>query len=711
MSKELTAFALVAEEYEKTGDPLRGLYPLFAPLLSEGKGHPFDPEKFSVSFTSAYGLEMSAFVASALAERMNDLGLLDREFDRNVGASYKVANFQWEAEPIAEAQVENTINLFVEWAEAQCQAYNKNIGSGVLEEAILARLARPEFASVFVTQSGEKNSRLRKIMGVAAVDVSAKDEAFLDYLVARFIIHVEENSPAVFDAISLISYGSLIADAVAGLAVTRTSGPSGRSLRLVFDAPLLMDLLDLNSSAHKQYAMGLIEIARDAGLQLATFDHCMEEVKFTIQATLDATARGEGYGPMANRIRTEPGKRLSATLVRDRLKTRVADLGITVLRADLYKEARYSKFFPEERVDQVRNAIGDLHEHLEARIRDAASVATVARLKQEKGDADELFDAGTIFVTRNSVLAKRVNRHLSKGRSSPSPTFVIATDGQIAGMLWFIRGMKGVELSRRRLIANCSAAILPKRELVSRISSILEGVQPELRQEFEVLMSDSRASLCVMRFTAGDVESVNGESSLELIEHMRAEISAPAVERAEAAEVRAGAAERRALDSQIELNSMSELAELDLIELKRIHQEQVDEKDRAQIKSELEVAQLRHDLDVARAADEQRVIDSNRAAVRRNKKIDGLEADLKGKRARVVKVVKYLSVFVSVSIPVLAFVFDTELVVKIISCLAAILSVGAVARWAEAFLERLSGRLFKADERLIEELRSAEFIV
>lgn len=708
MSKELTAFALVAEEYEKTGDPLRGLYPLFAPLLSESKGGPFDPEKFSASFTSAYGLEMSPFVASALAERMNDLGLLDREFDRNIGASYKVANFQWEAEPIAEAQVENTINLFVEWAEVQCQAYKKEIEHSALEDAILARLARPEFASVFAIQSGEKNNRLRKMMGVAAVDVNAKDEAFLDYLVARFILHVEDNSPAVFDAISLISYGSLIADAVAGLAVTRPSGPSGRSLRLVFDAPLLMDLLDLNSPAHRQYAMGLIEIARDAGLLLATFDHCMDEVKFTIQATLDATARGEGYGPMANRIRTEPGKRISATLVRDRLKTRVADLGITVLRADMYKEARYSKFFPEERVDQVRNAIGDLHEHLEARIRDAASVATVARLKQDRGDADELFEAGTIFVTRNSVLAKRVNRHLSKGRSSPSPTFVIATDGQIAGMLWFVRGMKGVELSRRRLIANCSAAILPKRELVSRISSILDGIQPELRQEFEVLMSDSRASLCVMRLTAGDVDSVNGERSLELIEHMRAEISAPAIERAEAAEIRAGVAERRVVDSQIELNNMSESAKFDLGELKRIHEEQVAENDRLQMTSALEVAQLRHDLEVARNSEEQRISESNRAASRLAERIAALEDGLKIKRSRVIKLVKCIGIVLAISVPVLAFAFDTELIVKIISCIAAVLSVSAVARWAESFLERLSNTMFKADERLIAELRSTE---
>ncbi|MCW0447483.1 hypothetical protein [Xanthomonas sacchari] len=440
MSKELMAFALVAEEYERTGDPLRGLKPLFAPLLLAERGRPFNAERFSEDFTRTYGLQMTPFVAAALSERMQELNLLEKYHEKNVGDVYQVRNFEWAAEPIAEVQIEKTINLFLDWAEAKSSEYGKKFSRDDLEEAILVRLARPEFASIFVQQAEEKNSRLRKLMGVAGIDVNAKDEAFFDYLVAAFVLHAATNAPAVFDSISQISYGSLIADAVAGLAVPNMQEAKGNKLRLVFDAPLLLDLLDLNSPAHRQYAIGLLAIAKEAGLLLATFEHSLEEMRQTIQATLEASVRGEGYGPMAQRLRTEPGKRLSATLTRDRLREKVTDLGITIMRAEIYREARYAKWFPEENIDRIRNAIGDLHENLEARIRDAESVAAVARLKGERGGAESLFESGTIFVTRNSVLAKRVNRVLSRGRSGPHPTYTVATDGQIAGVLWFVGG-------------------------------------------------------------------------------------------------------------------------------------------------------------------------------------------------------------------------------------------------------------------------------
>lgn len=700
MSKELVAFALVAEEYEKTGDPLRGLQPLFAPLLMDCKGQLFNPEKFSADFTEAYGLQMSAFVASALAERMEELGLLVRSHDRNTGTSYAVAEFEWAAEPIAEAQVENTINFFVEWAVVRASEYGKIFDNAVLEEAMLSRLARPEFASIFVQNDGDKNSRLRKMMGVAAVDFNAKDEAFLDYLVASFILHSEANAPSIFDSISLVSYGSLIADAVAGLAVPVKPQTGEKQLRIVLDAPLVLDLLDLNSPAHRQYAAGLLEIAKSSGMMLAIFDHSLEEMRQTIQATLEASARGEGYGPMAHRFKTENGKRLNATLIRDHLRERVTDLGFTVMRAELYREARFIKWFPEERVDQVRNAIGDLHEHLDARVRDAESVAAVARLKGERSEAGSLFDSGSIFITRNSVLCKRVNRVLSRGRSGPSPTFTIATDGQIVGVLWFVSGMQGVELSRRRLIANCSAAVLPKRELISRISSMLEGIAPELRQEFEVLMADSRASLCVMRLTAGDLDLIDRDKSIELIEEMRAELAAPAIERAEAAEAHASAVEK---ETSTKINDVERLLQQEKASGLRL----VGEKE-GQIQGvNAELVQLRLELEAEKRRNEEAEANAVAERTERKQRISELELAYSEKSNGLVRRVKVLILLLAAIIIMAAISQDAAMWMRVGGAVISILSLGVFLRFAEDALVKFSRWYFREDRIAISELRRA----
>jgi hypothetical protein len=698
MGKELVAFALVAEEYEKTGDPIRGLKPLFAPLLLPNKGRPFDADNFADQFTDAYGLQMTPFIARALSERMSDLGLLTRVYDKCVGESYHVADFEWAAEPIAEKQVAKTIDLFVDWATDRASEYRRSFERDSLEDAILVRLARPEFASIFVLQAEDKNTRIRKLMGVGGADVNAKEEAFLDYLVAAFVLHVEANAPSVFNAISQISYGSLIADAVAGLAVPVRKEDGEKKLRLILDAPILLDLLDLNTPAHREYAEGLLRISTEAGLLLATFDHCLEEMRYTIQATLEASARGEGYGPMAHRLRTESGLRLKATVIRDHLRERVADLGVTVMRAEMYRESRYAKWFPEEKVDQVRNAIGDLHENLEARIKDAESVAAVARLKGERGDAESLFDAGTIFITRNSVLVKKVNKFLSRGRSGPRPTFTIATDGQIVGVLWFVGGMRGMELSRRRLISSCSAAVLPKRELIARIASMLEDIEPDLRAEFETLMADKRASLCVMRLTAGDLDLIDRDRSLQVVEEMRRQLSAPAVERAEAAEAKAAAAESAAAE-------LRRVAQED-VQTAKIHaEEQVKVEAARSERLDLEMAQVRLELEHLRSERDASAIAARDVRHRILARIAAAEDASAKRRRSFARRVRTLLLILAVVIILAAVSRDAPLWIRVLVSLISIVSMGAIANYASDLLERFAHFYFREDAILIEDLR------
>jgi hypothetical protein len=104
-------------------------------------------------------------------------------------------------------------------------------------------------------------------------------------------------------------------------------------------------------------------------------------------------------------------------------------------------------------------------------------------------------------------------------------------------VLWFVSGVAGLgSLSRRRLIANCSSAVLPKREIISRIAGVLDGLSPELKTEFEALMTDRRASLCPMRLTAGIADAIDEGMALRVLEAMKDELAAPAVERAAEAE-------------------------------------------------------------------------------------------------------------------------------------------------------------------------------
>lgn len=703
MGKQLVAFALVAEEFEKTGDPILGLKPLFAPLVRDKADQEFDPEVFASDFSSLYGLQMSAFVARALAERLVEIGLLVRTYDAGHGERFHVARFEWQAEAIQEHQIEQTVELFVAWSQKQVGETGFSFSDAQLENAILSRLSRPEFASIFTRAAEDKPARLKGMLGLAALDVSAKADAFLDFLVAQFLLEAATKAPEVFAAVSKISYGSLIADAVAGLALPAQGDKrSAPDLKAILDGPLLLDLLDLNSREHKIYAEGFLGIVRDAGIRVAVFEHSLDEIRLTIDATLASDSRGEGFGPMAHRFRTEPGQRALAAMVRDSVRSRAEELGIEVVFAEHFHSVSYLKFFSEERLDEVRNSIGDLHAHVDARARDAESVAAVARMKGTRSQAETILDAGAIFITRNSVLCKRVLRTLSRGRSDPMPRFTIATDGQLAGILWFVRGVEGLSLSRKRLIANCSAAVLPGRDVVARIAMFLEQVRPELRENFEAMMTDSRASLCTMRLTGGDPDAVDQGRALEVVEAMRRELAAPALEKLTEAEIQAAASRAEAARIAAESKETVAILQGSLGGLEDLRER--DAKD-----FDLRIAQFQIDLETAN--ERTRRLDEEEASRRHsiNQEIIENEGILEGKVQRTFRIFEFALALLPIGAAIASFVGEIRpnIWLAALSLVASLVTVGVIEKFFRENIKALIRRLYRADSRYIEGLRSA----
>jgi len=578
MANPLVAFALVAEEYEKSGDPIKGLSPLFLPILKrQGVGNVYDAKTFSSDFSQTYGLEMSEFVARALADRMQEINLLQpgRTTDEFLIAPLPVGEFA----DFDESEIVKTVNTFADWAEKEVLRFGRTVTRTTLEQAFLGRLARPEFSSAFLADAETRdNSQIRALLGKSILNGVSEADQIFDYLVARFVIAASEQAPEVFAAVSSIAFGALIADAISGLAGSGVQKMPDPPLRVAIDGPLILDILGLNDKAHQVYAEGLFEIMRKAGVRLATFDHVVDEVRDSIRSVLKAFASGTEYGPLGQRLRQEQGYSTYATTVADTIEDRIKGLDVSVLPSEVYERSDFKKYFTDDEFDRMRNAIGDLHFQFDRRTRDAKSVATVVRLKKNNRKPNSVFDAGTIFVTRNSALQRGVNKTLSIGRSEPDPRFAIATDAQIGGIFWFSLG-SAVEYSRvsqQRLIANCASAMLPHREIIQRITEFLGKTDPSLLSEFTALMRDKRASLCPMRMTGGLLDRVDSESSLRVLEAMRDEIAAPVREEMAYAQIQS-AEEKRILEESLQ-QSKAVSSELQQIIGKK--ERQIDEKDR-----------------------------------------------------------------------------------------------------------------------------------
>lgn len=685
MTNSLVAFALVADEYERSGDPVRGLAPLFRPILRERSGSAYDPTWFADQFTSKYGLAMSPYVAKSISENLASAGLL-KEVDRDRFIIATIEELQNDAAQIDERSIREIVGYFERWSKKELHRLGVEDEGIDFEEALLGRLAHPEFASVFLEKGQPRDSeRIKRLLGKGDFRERKNLDQLFDFLVARFLLAANETAPEIFDQLASIAFGALIADAVAGIAAPGVLRMPDPPLRVVVDGPLLLDALDLSTPAHFEYANGLFDMMSRAKFRLVTFDHVLDEVRESIRSTLRAHGAGVGFGPLGDKLRSTPGLSVRAKYIADTVDERVKELGLEILRSELYERADFKKYFDDHSVDAVRNAIGDIHYQLERRIRDTNSVAAVVRLKRENRHPSSVFEAGTIFITRNSALVKQVNRALAIGRAEPDPRFTIVTDGQLASTLWFSLGSVSdfAAFSRKRLIANCSSAIVSQREVIQRIASMLESVDDKLKAEFETMMHDKRASLCVMRVTDGYVEAIDENRSLTLLNEMRRELAAPLIEPA-LAELSAKREELASLQQQIYNSRQSNVELQDVI-------------DSNEIAFNAEQAQMSVLLEGERATKDRMKRDLDGRIKACQYDMDGLQTKL-SRRDTIVKRVLIVFWATSCIIALLLSVFP-EIIsgerVRIIVFLILLSSLGFFGKWIDKQIDRCV-RLFSS---------------
>lgn len=79
LSSHLFHFAMVHEQFARTGDVISGILPLFSPILEKKKGEEFDPQSFCREVSSTYGIDMHPYVAESFSHKLVESGVLTVE--------------------------------------------------------------------------------------------------------------------------------------------------------------------------------------------------------------------------------------------------------------------------------------------------------------------------------------------------------------------------------------------------------------------------------------------------------------------------------------------------------------------------------------------------------------------------------------------------------------------------------------------------------
>jgi hypothetical protein len=624
--RELVAFAFVEEAYSKTGDLVAGLVPLFVPILAKRANRRFDPAEFSSAVEKTYDIPMSPLVAAGLAEKLAEFGLL--RVDPSEPHTYRVEPSAHVDAKFDDSGMDQLLAAFSEFAAEALKKIELDVSADSLQKAFLRRLTSVDFLS-FVDRREKNYYKGTKLVLNEVIDDEQDavhlDQA-LDVLSAAFALQTIEQGGSGADLITRLTCGALIAEVVLTLQVP-SSSIALNGVSISFDGPLILDYLDLSTPELHDFSKDLFELIEKAGIRKYVFSHVVAEMKGTLRGPLEAVQRGEmPFGPLGNRIRADSSHAGYARATLDNLDSQLVALGFEILDADVYVTEELFTFCDLAIEEGLRNTVGPLHTKLERRIRDARSIATVLRLRGETQHAKSIADAKWLFITRNDVVASKssgyvVFKNLLRGDDVPPAL----TDRRLAGHLWFAVGGNLGNLSRKKLIANCSYVMNPQTDLVSKVRQYLTELDPKKAEIFVALMRDQRAQRCLVQSTMAFPSLVGLDNVDELLEVVRLSTADDVRALAEQREAALKLEHNEALANLVKSNADEELAtKSEILRLEQAQERQIEEAERSVAVRDGQIGELSSrltEIEIAANADiDQRI----QSAVKSAKKMSTL---------------------------------------------------------------------------------------
>lgn len=525
VNRSLVSYAFLAQAKRAEGDLLSGLMPIFKPLAKMFEGEKFDPPKFSELAAELYGLNVNPWAIESLTPRLEAAGVLVKIKTTDYAHEYAYAHITEEFTAVSEQDISLILEKFISFSKpiislhAELQLSEEEIKSAFLQHIVdidfVAALLRP-------TRKLGTDNKPRLGLPKTKEQVETEEERFkgarIDTLCAAFILELYHKEKELYELICRITAGALISEVVLNFQEPET-GISLKSLKIFLDAPLLMEILDLDSKDSYKVSSGICEqlIAHEA--KLAVFRHSVEELKDNLGAVIGAYEAGEGFGPTARRL-GESAFRAYATAMRVSPEARIKAAGIEII--DTPKTTSSYGYFTEQQETTLCQSLG-FYQNRRAQERDAASIAGVVRLRAGTRTSNgKLQNSKVLFLTSNPWLASKSTRTLTRTKfyeENEVPAAITSRD--MAGLLWVLYGGKAGSLPAEVLLANCAAAVEPKADLIQRMHNFLSKVDKDQAKYFEALMTEERASQYLSQLSLGDSIFITENNAEIVLESMR----------------------------------------------------------------------------------------------------------------------------------------------------------------------------------------------
>ncbi|WP_155401856.1 hypothetical protein [Chromobacterium violaceum] len=490
--KTANAYVFLASKNEDGKTYIQALIELFKPILLEEEGKLFDPLKLSQWVEHNYGLEIHPWAIDRLTKELESAGIITPVQDgkkkqfrfSKKSQSDEIDNF--------ENEITNLAEDFISFAKES--SLHEEISN---EKAI-------EIITLAITNHEDiKNDALVQIANL-------------------FILNSEEKNTQSFKTISKLTCGSFAADAISKFGTGTEKNLNALSIYL--DSPIVLSLLELNDEETCSYTKKIISLAKKKGATIYVLDHCVDEVKSVIKATLQEIALGNGRGPLASRIR-----RSSAT-------KRIAEMLLGNIEAGIKPFARITKqqnnkpssaSIPIDLHPELHSLVSSIHERDSAIENDVESIKKIISLiGNHRASRGDILDTSKIFLTNNTELSTIAKNFLIKNqiikKEDQSP---IVNTGDFALYMWLLAGGEEKNIPEAQLRQRCTKALYKEAdELYIKIKKIKMELTEQEINIFNSMLSDKELTFLTAK--ASTVAKARGsefnlEQAREIIERLK----------------------------------------------------------------------------------------------------------------------------------------------------------------------------------------------
>ncbi|ABI64777.1 hypothetical protein [Maricaulis maris] len=484
---------------------------VFSTFLAEQAGQIFDQKKFINAAQQVFGTGFTELVSQAIVPMLAANNHLTKIATKENSAIYRVSaeicSDHENDEILLETTFSDITNAFWEFMDDRADPLGVSTQNRVEWNTDLLDWLTSE-DKAYQNKANESAQRLisRNFtykIGRNGEDGEDDDEVVTDFdkyrlfRYAQFINYCRRNDPITLEKIAKFAAAGFVFRAVRGLTAAPEWATGEVDLTLVFDGPVVLDLIGLSGTARKLALARIVEVSKEAGIKLVTLSHCIEEAVEIVQTVIDKD-KSSRWGLVGDALRESSGnEHIARQFIRspDRL---VENLGVSVLNFDPSSYPNEHSHFSNDLIEEFTSLahFGRDSTSVIRRQRDAFSFAYVVRKRGTTYKSD-ILKSRYMLATRNATFvsfgARFVRDHIPRVPKF-SAQYVIETS-TLAALLWIrLSSEAATKLPSLQLFATCQRLLTSNKGIIEKARvRAAESLSMEDAEQFELALRDPLA--------------------------------------------------------------------------------------------------------------------------------------------------------------------------------------------------------------------------